>query len=203
MSIVNRKPFGHRFNDLTGQQFGRLTVIKFAGFNGASAAWHCKCRCGKKSVITARSLRSGHTKSCGCICNPFGRNLTYDRIAWYAIPRDSLCRRWRKFENFYADMGPRPPGQFLTLRPGRKLFSKANCLWSPFKRARVRTQSTNWPGKVAKPAAQSARELGISRQALHQRLKRMSVAAALSIPNLQPWRRTKRANGRGTEMHHS
>ena len=124
-------------------------------------------------------------------------------MTWYAIPRDLLCQRWRRFENFYADMGLQPAGRFLGLRSGRKPFSKANCLWAPFKRAQVRSQSIYWPGKVAKPAAQWARELGISPQALYQRLKRMSVAAALSIPNTQPWQRTKRSKHRTAEMHHS
>ena len=60
MKIENRKPFGHRFNDLIGQRFGRLKVQKFAGFKGASAAWQCKCRCGRQTVITARPALRSH-----------------------------------------------------------------------------------------------------------------------------------------------
>ena len=52
--LVNRKLFGHRFNDLTDQRFGLLKVVTFAGFKGASAAWNCRCPCGKETVIMSR-----------------------------------------------------------------------------------------------------------------------------------------------------
>lgn len=54
--------------DLTGQKFGRLTVIKEAekdkhGF----ARWLCQCECGNKIITRGSNLREGKTKSCGCI----------------------------------------------------------------------------------------------------------------------------------------
>lgn len=54
--------------DLTSQRFGRLTVIEYAGHRGKSKAnaWKCICDCGNVCVTTSRSLKSGHTKSCGC-----------------------------------------------------------------------------------------------------------------------------------------
>lgn len=53
--------------DLTGQRFGNLTVLAQAENIGHCAAWHCKCDCGAETVVTANNLRSGNTKSCGCI----------------------------------------------------------------------------------------------------------------------------------------
>lgn len=54
--------------DLTGQRFGRLTVIKQAGMlKNRWATWLCKCDCGNEAVIQSYNLRSGHTKSCGCL----------------------------------------------------------------------------------------------------------------------------------------
>ena len=57
--------------DLTGQRFGRLTVIKRAGISkhGQSAKWVCQCDCGKTTVVGSYELRSGNTKSCGCLAN--------------------------------------------------------------------------------------------------------------------------------------
>lgn len=49
--------------DLTGQEFGRLTVVKYVG-NGR---WLCRCDCGSIKIILGRSLRGGQTKSCGCL----------------------------------------------------------------------------------------------------------------------------------------
>lgn len=63
-----------KFNDLTGQKFGRLTVIKRAEDHiqpsGKSVVrWECKCSCNKHSIILveSRKLRSGEVNSCGCI----------------------------------------------------------------------------------------------------------------------------------------
>lgn len=52
--------------DLTGQKFGKITVISFQGSNHG-ANWNCICSCGKSKVIRGSNLISGVTKSCGCI----------------------------------------------------------------------------------------------------------------------------------------
>ena len=48
--------------DLTDQQFGRLTVL-----GPADSKWICKCECGEICVLSTGPLRSGNTKSCGCL----------------------------------------------------------------------------------------------------------------------------------------
>lgn len=52
--------------DLTGQKFGRLTVIKRAENKGTRATWLCKCDCGNELIVVGKNLRTGNTKSCGC-----------------------------------------------------------------------------------------------------------------------------------------
>ena len=54
--------------DITGQKFGRLTVINQDGISKwGDARWLCKCDCGEEKVIAGKSLRGGYTKSCGCL----------------------------------------------------------------------------------------------------------------------------------------
>ena len=54
--------------EMEGQKFGRLVVIRRDGSNKwGLATWLCECQCGKKTVVTGRGLRSGNTKSCGCL----------------------------------------------------------------------------------------------------------------------------------------
>lgn len=54
--------------DLSGQKFGRLTVLyPTEGQNGKGMHWHCKCECGNEIDVIAGSLTSGNTKSCGCL----------------------------------------------------------------------------------------------------------------------------------------
>lgn len=56
--------------DLTNQKFNRLTVIeKTNKRQSGSIVWKCKCDCGNIVEVSARSLRSGNTKSCGCLNN--------------------------------------------------------------------------------------------------------------------------------------
>lgn len=52
-----------RLVDITGQIFGRLTVIRK---HPDPCMWECLCRCGKTTLATGTNLRRGNTTSCGC-----------------------------------------------------------------------------------------------------------------------------------------
>lgn len=57
--------------DLTGQQFGKLTVIERVHridptIKHPATFWKCRCECGNEAVVRGGHLVSGHTKSCGC-----------------------------------------------------------------------------------------------------------------------------------------
>lgn len=56
------------FIDLTGQKFGKLTVInKEPGkASNGSALWNCLCECGNYRIVSAGDLRRGHFTHCGC-----------------------------------------------------------------------------------------------------------------------------------------
>lgn len=59
---------GAKFIDLTGKKFGKLTVIKRVGSDKyKNAVWLCRCDCGKESIRVTSRLKSGYTKSCGCL----------------------------------------------------------------------------------------------------------------------------------------
>lgn len=92
--------------DLTGQVFGKLTVIKHVAkpdevmSKERSIFWLCKCECGNQQVVRSRELTTGDTKSCGCLRtrkysdNPlfkgvglFGHSL-YSHIEWSAKKRN-------------------------------------------------------------------------------------------------------------------
>jgi hypothetical protein len=52
--------------DLTGQTFGRLTVLELVGGTGRPK-WRCRCLCGNEKVVAAVELKNGDTRSCGCL----------------------------------------------------------------------------------------------------------------------------------------
>ena len=57
-----------RVKDLTGQKFGKLTVIRpTKERKNRGVVWECKCDCGNTAFVTNGSLVSGNTKSCGCL----------------------------------------------------------------------------------------------------------------------------------------
>lgn len=55
-----------QFIDLTGRQFGRLTVLQKSCSTRNGVKWECRCACGKTTLVFGASLRKGLTKSCGC-----------------------------------------------------------------------------------------------------------------------------------------
>lgn len=58
----------YKFNDLTNEHFGKLTVIRQNGrTKDRHIIWECVCECGNIVNVMGKDLKSGHTKSCGCI----------------------------------------------------------------------------------------------------------------------------------------
>jgi len=60
-----------RLIDLTGKTFGKLRVIERVGSETRDGqvrpTWLCECRCGNQTVVIGANLRSGATRSCGCL----------------------------------------------------------------------------------------------------------------------------------------
>ena len=57
---------GRPITDLTGQRFGRLTVLALApDHTHGMARWLCRCDCNRETVVRGGNLRNGNTKSCG------------------------------------------------------------------------------------------------------------------------------------------
>ena len=62
--------------EMVGRKFGRLIIIGIGKTNKwGKTTWLCKCECGNKIMVPCGDLRSGNTKSCGCLRIELGRNL--------------------------------------------------------------------------------------------------------------------------------
>jgi hypothetical protein len=124
--------------DLVGQKYGRLTVKALVGrATHGQALWLCLCDCGIEKVINHSHLRSGNTKSCGCLNTPEARSLSHIRHGmsytpeWTSFhaakkrctnPKSKSFKdyggrgiefRFQSFEEFFAEVGPRPEPKFL------------------------------------------------------------------------------------------
>lgn len=80
-----------------GNRYGRLTVVGVYGRRGRKIVWECVCDCGEPTLALTNSLRSGHTRSCGCLkwtntnfidrtAQRFGRLLVLCRVAKRSYP---------------------------------------------------------------------------------------------------------------------
>lgn len=66
-----------KFIDLTGQRFGMWLVVSRAGYQGNAITWNCLCDCGNTKVVRGDNLRSGRTRSCGCLLIKHEKKRTY------------------------------------------------------------------------------------------------------------------------------
>lgn len=85
--------------DLTGQKFGRLTVIERAGSTKHGAAkWMCECDCGNKKAVIGDELRKGNTTSCGCYAKEVAKETATHFIAGknktHGITMSPIYREW-------------------------------------------------------------------------------------------------------------
>lgn len=96
--------------DETGNTYGRLTVIEQAGSNKEhKALWKCICQCGQEVIVTGKNLRTGATRSCGCLISDvlsdrslhdltgqrFGRLTVIERAATKYSKAGNMATRWK------------------------------------------------------------------------------------------------------------
>lgn len=87
--------------DLTGQVFGKLTVIeRDMSKPKGKAYWICRCECGNTKSIVGTDLRSGKTSSCGCKIAEAAKNnrrkLEGERFGRLTVIKDSGQRKSEK-----------------------------------------------------------------------------------------------------------
>ena len=81
--------------DLTGQRFGRLSVVKLGEpkvlpSGQKMRTWICICDCGKETTVYQQHLTRGDTKSCGCYCS----ECSSKRLTTHGETKTRLYKTW-------------------------------------------------------------------------------------------------------------
>ncbi|WKV22079.1 HNH endonuclease [Achromobacter phage 2-1] len=146
--------------DLTGQKFGRWTVL---GRSSLHHRWDCVCDCGTRRDVWHTPLTTAQNPSCGCRQREekaqqarLSGTKTREYAIWkgmkkrcynksdatyldYGAKGIRVCARWMTFENFIQDMGP-SNGLTLERKDSKGNYTPENCMWAtPTQQARNRS----------------------------------------------------------------
>lgn len=198
----------HNTKDLTGQSFGRWTVLSYAG----KSYWICRCECGKERAVFTGNLKNGKSASCGCLRDEIVSNVqsthrltgSPEYKVWAGIKRrcqneneDSyhnyggrgikMCQRWAdSFEAFLADVGSRPSASHSIERiENSNGYEPGNCKWATKSEQAANTRHNRlieFNGETLH-AAEWSRRTGIKRSTILFRLDHgWSIERTLTTP---------------------
>lgn len=190
--------------NMIGKRFGRLIATKESGKDGNGFRYVFACDCGNTIDSGGASVRSGKTRSCGCLKSETtaAKNFVHGMVhsgsykSWQAMktrctnPNQASNARyaqvgydpdWESFENFVRDMGERPHGMTLDRIDNSKGYSKGNCRWATIAQQNRNTKQNVFITHNGKTMCMKdwANETGIPYPTIQDRVKRNKTPAEI------------------------
>lgn len=200
--------------DLTGQIFGRLTVLRPDPAKTRTSKWICLCSCGETTSVRTYHLTGGRVRSCGCLSRDKAKakaKVKNDKRLWYVWrgmkercrnPRHigwkryggrgiKVCEAWQDFDAFRSWALANGYRDDLTIDriDNDGDYCPENCRWSTFKeQARHTSRSRIIKGKTL---AEWVEITGIPRSCIVNRIDRANwdIERALTTPVITKFRR--------------
>lgn len=188
------------FIDISGKKFARVTAISRSANRIGISHWKCVCDCGNEFIVSGKSLKSGNTKSCGCLkkekliengkLKKHGLSGSETYHTWRAMKARcynkktesfknyggrgiTVCDEWRNsFQCFYDDMGRVPKGKSIDRIDNNGNYNPSNCKYSTCKEQLNNTRANKIIAfnGESKNVTQWAECLGVSRMLIFNRL---------------------------------
>lgn len=186
---------------MIGHRFTRwLVLAEIPERRNGKRCYQCRCDCGAESICVAGNLRSGISKSCGCLKSErihdakfvHGRDTSDRTYQCWSSMRDRcnnpstrkynryggrgirVCDRWGSFPNFLSDMGECPPRLTLERKNNDGNYEPSNCRWATRREQSLNKSTTRHVTAFGetKPLTVWTEEKQISFLAVWKRLKR-------------------------------
>jgi hypothetical protein len=188
---------------LVGRRFGRLLVVRFDGRKDGALIWECVCDCTTVKRVSSSNLQRTRSCGCLRAeitrvrsSKPNRRDgdgkKTVEVRAWeqmwsrvrasrkrpdyktYVLRGIKVCRRWKSFDNFLKDMGPRPPGTSLDRKRNAGNYTPKNCRWATASQQAQNRRDTRWFRWLGRKLTlrQLASEVGVKWYTIYERLQK-------------------------------
>lgn len=186
---------GGQIKNLTGMSFDKLVVVSFAYVDVLGAHWICKCDCGNIKIACAHSLKTKHTRSCGCLLfiaggmdhEPLYKKWRDIKVRCYNPKHKSyrnyggrgikICDEWKSnYLNFrkWALNNGYDPSLTLDRTDNNKGYSPENCRFTTWKEQENNRRNNHvvTHNNISHTISEWADLLGVSYSTVETRVKR-------------------------------